>query len=141
NVTLASAVTTDAQGRTVVILTFSGSQTDSASALNGGIPSLADGRYQLTIFGSAVIGADGLALDGDGDGTPGGNYVSPPDTAAGGPGQLHLYRLFGDANGDGSVSQIDFGFLRASFGLPPGSPGYLSYLDANNDGVVDLLDF
>ena len=35
----------------------------------------------------------------------------------------------------------DFGFLRSAFGQPPGSAGYVAYLDANNDGVVDLIDF
>ena len=34
-------------------------------------------------------------------------YTSPTDTQGGGMGQLGLYRLFGDANGDGTVDQLD----------------------------------
>ena len=51
NVALSAAVATDAQGRTVVTLTFSGGGDRPGHApCNGGVPSLADGRYQLTIF-------------------------------------------------------------------------------------------
>ena len=62
---------------------------------------LSDGRYQLTVLGGAVTCANGTALDGAGTGTPGSNYVSPADTLGGGPGELHLFRLFGDVTGDG----------------------------------------
>ncbi|HEX4592577.1 MAG TPA: choice-of-anchor Q domain-containing protein, partial [Gemmataceae bacterium] len=99
NVILSAAVATDAMGRTVVSFGFSGPETDPVSARNGGVPSLADGRYRLTVLSNAVTGANGLALDGDADGAPGGNYVSPADTFHGSG--LHLYRLFGDVNGDG----------------------------------------
>ena len=37
--------------------------------------SLDDGPYLLTIYGNLIHGIDGQALDGDGNGTPGGNYV------------------------------------------------------------------
>ena len=56
NVDLSAAVSADAQGRTVVTLTFSGAETDAVSAENpqnltpAPLPSLADGRYQLTIL-------------------------------------------------------------------------------------------
>ena len=53
-VTLSATVTTDAYGRTVVTLTFSGDQTDSVGAL-------LSGRYALTVIGSAVTGSDGTA--------------------------------------------------------------------------------
>ena len=39
NVGLTAAVSTDSQGRTAVTLTFSGSETDPVSALNGGAAS------------------------------------------------------------------------------------------------------
>jgi hypothetical protein len=58
----------------------------------------------------------------------------------GGPGQLHLYRLFGDANGDGVIDQLDLGQFRSTFNTSVGNPLYLSYLDTNNDGVIDQLD-
>jgi hypothetical protein len=130
----------DGQGRTVVPLTFVGTdEIDPASVLNGGSASLADGRYQMSIADGAVTGAGG-ALDGDGNGTAGGVYQSPTDTAAGGPGQLRLFRLFGDATGDGFVDALDIGVLRATFNASVGDPGYLAYLDGNNDGHVDALD-
>ena len=84
-------------------LTFSGSEVDPAS---GSIPSLADGRYTLTIL-SSNVSAGGVALNGGG---PSGNYVSPPDTAGGGG--LGLYRLYGDVNGDGVVNAFDFAQFR-----------------------------
>jgi hypothetical protein len=138
NVTLGSAVTTDAQGRTVVTLSFSGSETDPVSALHNGAASLADGRYQLTNLGSAVTDGSGQALDGAGTGTPGSNYVSPAETAPGTG--LHLYRLFGDVSGDGVVDAIDLGQFRSTFNANTSQANYLSYLDADNNGVVDASD-
>jgi len=110
------------------------------SGLNGGQLSLADGRYTLTILSAFVVGANGQNLDGDGDGVAGGDYVSPTDTAGGGTGQLHLYRLFGDATGDGIVDQSDLGQFRSTFNAGAGNPLYLSYLDADNSGFVDQTD-
>jgi hypothetical protein len=137
---LASVVSTNADGQTVVTLTFSGSETDSISGNNGGQLSLADGRYQLTILGSMVTGVTGMALDGAGTGTAGSNYVSPTDTLGGGAGQLRLYRLFGDVNGDGIVDQLDLGQFRSSFNASDGNSLYLAFLDADNSGTVDQLD-
>jgi extracellular elastinolytic metalloproteinase len=134
NVALSTAVTTNGLGQTVVTLTFSGSETDPISAFNGGAASLADGRYALTIFAANVTGAGG-ALAG---GQPNGDYVSPPDSYQGaGP---HLYRIFGDANGDGAVDAIDLGQFRSTFNAATGNPLYLSFLDADNSGAVDAQD-
>ena len=58
--------------------------------------SLADGRYTLTVLADRIHDATGQALDGDGDGSPGGDYVD------------HLFRLFGDADGDGDVDNKDY---------------------------------
>jgi X-X-X-Leu-X-X-Gly heptad repeat protein len=113
-------------------LTFSGAETDSVSALNGGAPSLADGLYQLTILGTDVTDANGLSLNG------GGNYVSPTDTL-GGTG-LHLFRLFGDADGDGIVDQTDLNAFRGANNSSIGSDEYLYYFDSNNDGSIDQFD-
>jgi hypothetical protein len=137
-VALAAMAFTDDRGRTAVMLTFAGAETDPVSGLNGGRPSLADGRYQLTILGSAVTGTNGLALDGDANGSAGGNYVSPADTYHGAG--LHLYRLFGDATGDGAVDALDLGFLRSALNSGGDSPVYLSYLDSDNSGTLDYAD-
>jgi hypothetical protein len=138
NVALTANVTTDVQNRTVVTLSFSGAETDSVSALNGGAASLADGRYTLTILGSNVTGAGGVALDGAGNGTVGSNYVSPTDTYQG-PG-LHLYRLYGDANGDGTVDTFDLGQFRTAYNSGAGQANYLAFLDADNSGGIDTQD-
>jgi hypothetical protein len=137
NVVLSAAVVTDDQSRTVVTLTFAGSETDPVSARNGGVASLADGRYSLTIFSAAVSGSNGQSLGGGG---PNGNYVSPPDSLGGGAGELHLFRLFGDVNGDGVVDQTDLGQFRSAFNSAAGNSLYLSYLDADNSGSVDQVD-
>jgi hypothetical protein len=133
NVGLSATTSTDSLGRTVVTLGFSGGETDPISGLNGGIASLADGRYQLTVLAANVIG-----LDGNGDGTTGDNYVSPADTYQGNG--LHLYRLFGDVNGDGVVDATDVGQLKSTFNRNNTDPLYLWYLDADNSGAVDASD-
>jgi hypothetical protein len=145
NVIMNTAVSVDGQNRTVVILTFSNTnastEVDPFSEQNGFInnPSLADGRFQLTIVGSNVLGANGVALDGAGTGTAGSNYVSPTDTYQG-TGGLHLYRLFGDTNGDGVVDSFDVGQFRSTFNANNTQANYIAALDANNDGVIDSTD-
>jgi hypothetical protein len=146
NVSSAVAVSTNGAGQTVVTLTFlpttinGVNDTDPISAANGGQLSLADGRYQLTVNGAAVSDAAlGWTLDGDADGVPGGNYVSPAETSYS-PTALHLYRLFGDATGDGVVDLSDLTAFRGTYNAGTGNPAYLSYLDADNSGVVDLTD-
>jgi hypothetical protein len=137
---LAAAVAAD--GRSVT-LTFAGTaEVDPTSNQNGGPVSLADGRYRLAIADGAVADAAlGWALDGDGNGMPGGAYNSADDTAGSGSGyHLGLYRVFGDATGDGVVDLIDLGRLRSAFNTGVGSGAYLSYLDADNNGVIDLGD-
>ena len=137
NVALSATTATDSLGRTVVTLGFSGGETDPVSGLNGGIASLADGRYQLTVLAANVIGPYGIPLAGDGTDV-GSNYVSPADTYQGNG--LHLYRLFGDVNGDGVVDATDVGQLKSTFNRNNTDPLYLWYLDADNSGAVDASD-
>jgi hypothetical protein len=133
-VTLSTNVATDSQGRTVVALRFSGPATDPVSAQNGGATSLADGRFTLTVL-SSQVSANGIALAGGG---PNGNFVSPADTFGGnGP---RLYRLFGDANGDGVVDPTDLNQFRTTFNTNSSNAAYIWYLDANNDSAVDPTD-
>jgi subtilase family serine protease len=104
--------------RTIVTLTFSGNGIVAGS--------LADGRYTLTVLADKVHSADGQALDGNGDGAAGGDYID------------ELFRLFGDANGDGVVDNADYFFFRSTAGKKAGQAGFLWYLDSNGDGTVDL---
>ncbi len=60
--------------------------------------SLADGQYDLTII-SAKVQSGGVALDGDGDGSAGGDFRSRATD--------NFFRLFGDSNGDAVVDAID----------------------------------
>jgi uncharacterized delta-60 repeat protein len=111
-------------GGTVVLL-------DHFTGADAEFGSLADGRYTLTAL-AAQISVGGQALDGDADGTAGGNFVFN-DTQG-------LFRLFGDVNGDRTVNGFDLGFFRNAFGTQTGDPNYLSYLDLNGDGVINGFD-
>jgi hypothetical protein len=114
-------------GVTVVTLTgFTGAETANGS--------LNDGRYTLTALAGQIT-AGGLALDGNGDGTPGDDYVMTDNGQAGG-----LYRLFGDANGDRRVDNADFFLLKQTFLRSTGDPLFLSGLDYDGSGTVDNAD-
>jgi Dockerin type I domain len=69
-----------------------------------------------------------------------GDYVSPTDTNGGGPGQLNLFRLFGDIDGDGLMDQIDLAAFRTAYNTVAGDPNYNSLFDADNDGKIDQID-
>jgi uncharacterized delta-60 repeat protein len=112
-------------GGTVVVLNnFTGPETDFGS--------LRDGRYTLTALASQ-ISAGGQALDGDANGTPGGDFVFGD--------QQGLFRFFGDINGDRHVDIADFALFSSSFNLSTGQTGFLAAFDFNNDGHIDIADF
>ncbi len=100
--------------QTVAKLTFSGANTDFGS--------VKDGNYTLTIL-SAQISTGGVSLDGDGNGSAGGNNVTS------------FHRLFGDVNGDASVAADDFIAFRLAFG------GVSFAFDFDNDGAISAADF
>jgi uncharacterized delta-60 repeat protein len=109
-------------GGTVVVLTnFTGPETEFGS--------LRDGRYTLTALASQ-ISAGGQALDGDANGTPGGDFVF--GEAQG------LFRFFGDYNGDRHVDIADFGLFSSSIFNPA---NYIAAFDFNGDGHIDIADF
>ena len=111
-------------GKTVVTLAFSG-----AGVVGG---SLADGNYLLKVYADKVH-ASGLALDGNGDGTPNDNFIYGAAAAD------KFFRLFGDQDGDRDVDATDrFRFLSAQ-GKTRGQAGYLWYFDYDNDGDVDSV--
>jgi hypothetical protein len=143
---LQAAVSTNGSGQTVVTLTFTTTgnaptEVDplSVQSTAGGptTPSLGDGKFQLTIFASHVSSPDGqLAGDNSAAGT---NYVSPAETPGAGSG-IHLWRLFGDATGNGIDDLSDLTIFRNTYNTALGNPAYLNYMDADNDGVIDLDD-
>ncbi len=66
------------------------------------------------------------ALDGNGDGVAGDNWVSPAGS---------IFRLFGDTDGDRAVAANDFIALRLAFG------GSGVTFDFDNDGYIGNSDF
>jgi len=109
---------------TSVTFTFTGALSEYGS--------LADGRYTLTVDASMVSNLAGQ-LDGNGDGTPSDNYVSP----ATGPGSIH--RLFGDSNGDALVNSEDFAAFRSFFGLA--GPSMFDFDGDNQTNSTDFAEF
>jgi arylsulfate sulfotransferase len=109
-----------AGGKTVAVLTFAGPE------FVGG--SLADGSYTLTVLADRVRDRWGRELDGDGDGSAGGDRVD------------NFFRLFGDSDGDGDVDGQDRDRFRAAFHTSAGEPAYVWYFDFDGDGDVDGRD-
>jgi hypothetical protein len=107
-------------GKTVTVLTFVGSE------FVGG--SLADGSYTLTVRADLVHDRWGRELDGDGNGSAGGDRVDS------------FFRLFGDSDGDGHVDRLDRDLFRSAFKKSAGQTGYLWSLDFDGDGDVDGRD-
>jgi hypothetical protein len=107
-------------GQTVAVLSFAGTE------FVGG--SLADGSYTLTVRANHVHDRWGRELDGDGDGSAGGNRVDG------------FHRLFGDSGGDGDVDWLDRELFRSAFMKRAGEAGYLWYFDFDGDGDAYGLD-
>jgi hypothetical protein len=130
-VTVAVDLTGSTATQTIARLTFSGPLAEI-----GG--SLVDGLYSLSVVNGQVHDSAGQSLDGNGNGVAGDDYVSPTDTAGGsGP---HLYRLFGDTDGNGTVDLVDLGQFRNAFNAGVGTPASHAYLDADDNGTIDLND-
>jgi hypothetical protein len=102
----------------------------TAGPLNNG--ALADGVYELIVFGMQIADETGQHLDGNGDGIGGDDYVSP--TMKGDPNRI--FRLFGDADGSGQIDLRDFAQFRGAF-----SHNYNSIFDFDGSGTVDMQDF
>ncbi len=114
--------TTIVAGKTVAELTFAGD-----NVVNG---SLEDGNYRLQIAANKVR-ANGQDLDGDGNGTPGGDYVFGADAAD------NFFRLYGDFDGNRLVAAADFNEFRAAFGKTI----RLAEFDYDNSGSIGTADF
>jgi hypothetical protein len=114
---------TQSMGNTVVTLTF----------LNGGAVtldpagSLPDGKYTLTLLSNQIAGVGGF-LDGNKNGTYQGSPIDDVSTS--------FHRLFGDADGNGSVTAVDFAAFRLAYNtMGP------SIFDYNGDDNVTATDF
>ncbi len=112
---------------TLARVVFSGALTEFGS--------LRDGNYMLTLDASRIYRADGSSLDGDGNGTAGGDLIVGDDAADG------FYRLFGDTSGNRVVELGEFNLFRSSFGRQTGNAGFIPEFDFNQDGNITLADF
>jgi hypothetical protein len=113
-------------GRTVVRLTFKNPSRRLRPIVNGSLP---DGVWTLTVRGDLIKDAIGTAVDGDNNGTPGGNAV---DT---------FFRLFGDSNGDRKVdAAIDQAAFAAALGKRRTDPDFVPFFDYNGDGRINSKD-
>jgi len=83
--------------------------------------------YALTVL-DTVRDMAGNALDGDGDGAAGGDWVSGPIRVA----------LFGDANLDGEVGVADLSAVADNYGTDTGATWTMG--DFNRDGEVGIAD-
>jgi hypothetical protein len=105
-----------------VIVTTTGS-TATQTVVRVTFPPLADGRYTVRVNASQTLDPINRPLDGDANGTPGGDYT------------ISLHRLFGDADGDATVTASDFLAFRLAF--LTNNPTF----DADGDGQVTANDF
>ncbi len=96
--------------------------------------SLMDGNYELSILATSATNPSGFAIDGDQNGTPGGNYTWGAD-------QLDkFFRRFGDGDGDRDVDALDLLNFRRSLNVLPANTNYKDYFDERHDLDVDALD-
>jgi len=95
---------------------------------------LEDANYQLRIDSTAVT-SNGTQLDGDRDGTPGGDYLFGAQEADA------FYRWFGDSDGDRDVDARDFARFGATYRKRSGEVGFDASLDYDGDGDVDAREF
>jgi hypothetical protein len=103
---------TTVSGDTQVVLTFRGAGTNFGS--------LMDGNWTLRVVHSRVHRADYRATRMAADSI------------------THLFRLYGDSNGDGVVDSTDQAAFNAAFGQTDGLS--LATFDYNRDGAIDATD-
>jgi fibronectin type 3 domain-containing protein len=87
--------------------------------------SLSDGIYTLTAHASGASGITDTA-----------NHA-----LASGDVVQTTHRLFGDANGNKTINNADYGPFRNAFGSSVGQTAYVSYFDFDNNGVINNADY
>jgi hypothetical protein len=118
----------EVNGKTVVVFAFVAGQYVTASG------SLVDGEFQLAID-ATKISSQGLLLDGNRDGSVGGDFIFGAEQAD------RFYRKYGDYNGNGIVDLLDFAAFRRGFGSNEASAYWNEAFDVDGDKVIGLLDF
>ncbi|QEG22959.1 sulfatase-like hydrolase/transferase [Mariniblastus fucicola] len=126
DVELSSAIDNSGQGPSVV-LTFSGPFAEASG-------SLIDGNYQLTVHGDQITDGQGVALDVDGDGNPGGVLVIGDEESEA------FFRLFGDSDQNRIVNVVDLLGFRQAYQLMSGDASFDASFDSNVDETIDIFD-
>jgi hypothetical protein len=119
-------------GIAVVTLGFADGPSVESSVI--GSPTLADGRYQLTLL-SNRISIGNVALDGNSDGAAGGDFVFGNHAAD------QFFRFFGDSDGDGDVDGQDYGRFGLTFLRSSPDPAFDPAFDFDGDNDVDGQDY
>lgn len=119
-------------GTSVMTLQFGAGPSVVPNA--SGSPTLADGRYRLTV-NSTRVDIGNVALDGDGDGSAGGDYAFGTNPAD------EFFRFYGDSDGDGDVDGQDYGRFALTFLRPSTDPAFDPAFDFDGDDDVDGLDY
>ena len=109
-------------------------QGSASLVLNVAVGPLTPGTYRLTVYGSsgaALHDLAGVVLDGDNNGSAGGDYtrvfgvnIPPP--------------LAGDYDLDGDVDRQDYAFWKSHFRA---TAGVGLQADGNGNGIVDAADY
>jgi hypothetical protein len=120
----AFALVRNATETVTVHMAWSSDHSRATLTFDGAGGSLADGRYTLSIDGNQLAGSNGVPIDADGDGQPGG--VSATD----------VYRYFGDGDGDADVDFTDLANFRQALGNPTFNPIF----DYDGDADADFTD-
>ena len=118
---IATSFTTslNADGNTVATIQFL-SGTRSSGALN-------DGNYQLTIDHTQVmLVSTGMIMESD--------FVFGDEEAD------DFFAMYGDVNGDRTVSVLDLLMFRRAYRTQQGDDDYDATLDYNGDGQINALD-
>lgn len=121
---LATGTIVDAANSSVSYDTTTNTATWTFPNLEGG--TLTDGNYEATLMN--ITDAQDIALDGDNDGSAGGNHV------------YGFWRLYGDSTGARMVGTTDLFRFRSNYLLNDTQPGFVEMFDAQGNGEIDLSD-
>jgi subtilisin family serine protease len=99
-------------------------QTNTATFTFAGVP--ADGNYRATLLSNGIRDSSNAALDGDGNGSPGGDF------------HLDFFLLRGDANRDRTVNFADLVVVAQNYGSSSGATWAQG--DFDGDGAVNFND-
>jgi hypothetical protein len=117
---------------TVIIsanMTLNYNGSNPATLTFNGFPAtrLANGNYRVTLNAAGITDGSGNALDGDNNGSPGGNFV------------FDFFFVNGDADHDRDVDVNDLGILATNW-QQPGKDFSQGNFDYSPNGLVDVND-